>query len=72
MSQFEREKNTEMLQRAARVLESENRRLIEQNLELKNRLREAEGKAPQQLELQVKELERQLANRNRMLFGPST
>ena len=61
-----------MLQRAARVLESENRRLIEQNLELKNRLREAEGKAPQQLELQVKELERQLANRNRMLFGPST
>ena len=72
MSRFEREKNTEMLQRAARVLESENRRLIEQNLELKNRLREAEGKAPQQLELQVKELERQLANRNRMLFGPST
>lgn len=59
----------EMLRQAIGVLDSENRKLIEQVLELKRKVRELEGKEPQQLALEVSELEHQLQIRNRLLFG---
>jgi transposase len=59
----------EMLRQAVGILDQENRKLIEQVLELKRKVRELEGKEPQQLALEVSELERQLQIRNRMLFG---
>lgn len=61
----------EQLRRAAKLLERENERLIRQVLELKQQLATAEGKGSEQLEL-LAELERQLAARNRKLFGDSS
>jgi transposase len=58
-----------LLRQAVGVLDTENRKLIQQVLDLKRRVRELEGKEPQQLELDVAELERQLQIRNRLLFG---
>lgn len=58
-----------LLRQAVGVLDAENRKLIQQVLDLKRRVRELEGKEPQQLELDVAELERQLQIRNRLLFG---
>lgn len=59
----------EFLRRAVSVLDSENRKLIQEVLELKRRVRELEGKAPVQLDMDVAELEQQLHVRNRLLFG---
>jgi transposase len=61
----------EQLRQAAKLLERENERLIRQVLELKQQLATAEGKGSEQLEF-LAELERQLANRNRKLFGDSS
>lgn len=61
----------EQLRQAAKLLERENERLLRQVLELKQQLATAEGKGTEQLEL-LTELERQLANRNRKLFGDSS
>jgi hypothetical protein len=61
----------EQLRQAAKLLERENERLIRQVLELKQQLATAEGKGSDQLEL-LAELERQLAARNRKLFGDSS
>lgn len=60
------------IRRAANVLERENRKLIHKNAKLESRVRELEGKQPTQLELRIAELERQLAERNRLLFGDKT
>jgi transposase len=59
----------ETLRRAALVLESENKKLIQLIAKLKRELTELKGGAPEQLSLQIAELEEQLAQRNRMLFG---
>jgi len=61
----------EQLRQAAKLLERENERLLRQVLELKQKLASAEGKGTEQLEL-LAELERQLAARNRKLFGDSS
>jgi len=61
----------EQLRQAAKLLERENERLLRQVLELKQQLATAEGKGTEQLEL-LSELERQLAARNRKLFGDSS
>jgi transposase len=61
----------EQLRQAAKLLERENERLLRQVLELKQQLATAEGKGTEQLEL-LTELERQLAARNRKLFGDSS
>lgn len=58
-----------MLKQAVSVLDSENRRLIRYTLELKQRVRELEGKEPTQLALEVEELEQKLRVRDRMLFS---
>lgn len=60
----------EQLRQAARLVRRENERLLRQVLELKQRLASAEGKGSEQLEL-LAEFERQLAARNRKLFGDS-
>jgi transposase len=61
-----------MLRQAVGILDHENRKLLAQVLELKQRVRILEGKPPTQLELEVSELERQLAIRNRMILGESS
>lgn len=69
---FERTKDAALLRKAATLLDSENRRLLRENLELKDKLRELSGQVPQQLALQAEELQRQLALRNKKIFGPSS
>lgn len=61
----------EQLRTAAKLLERENERLIRQVIELKQQLRTMSGQTSEQIEL-LRELEQQLANRNKMLFGPSS
>ena len=61
----------EQVRTAAKLLERENERLIRQVLDLKQQLRAASGQSVEQLEL-LQELERQLANRNKLLFGRSS
>ena len=69
---FERDKDPAFLRKAATLLESENRKLLRENIELRARLQEMSGSAPQQLGLREAELERQLAQRNKKLFGRSS
>jgi transposase len=61
----------ERLRQAAKLLERENERLIRQVVELKQKLRAAQGNSMQQMDL-LAELEQQLAVRNKMLFGRSS
>lgn len=64
--------DAETLKRCALLLEEENKRVVQLNIELQQRVRELEGKEPQQLELQIAELEAQIAKRNQLLFGDSS
>ena len=59
----------ETLRRAAKVLESENLVMSKMILKLKRELHEMKHGKAEQLELQIAELEEQLARRNKMLFG---
>jgi transposase len=69
---FGRAKDPEFLRKAATVLESENRRLLREVVDLKEKVRVLEGAEPSQLALRNEELERQLALRNKKLFGESS
>ena len=69
---IEHETNIETLRDAAQLLERENRKLIEKNLALQARVAELEGKVPADLQQRLALLEAQLAQRNKMLFGPSS
>jgi len=69
---FEHDKDPVFLRKAAGVLESENRRLLQQNIELRERVKVLEGHEPAQLALQNEELQRQLALRNKKIFGKSS
>jgi transposase len=69
---LEQETEVAQLHRAIRLLEQENRKLIELNLELRAALAEAKGERAEQLELQIADLERTLAARNRAMFGDSS
>ncbi len=66
---LEQETDLETLRQAALLLERENQRLVKLVLDLRARLLKLQGKEARQLELEIAELERQLAARNRMLFG---
>jgi transposase len=62
----------ETLLKAAKLLESENRKLIDMLLDARRELSIAKGKSAFQLALEVEDLQHQLAQRNHMLFGDST
>ena len=59
----------EVLRRAAKVLEAENLAMSKMIVKLKRELFEMKHGKPEQLMLQIAELEEQLARRNKMLFG---
>lgn len=66
------ESNTDLLRAAALLLERENRRLIEKNLELQAKIAELKGLSPKDLQQRLALLEQQLAQRNKKLFGRSS
>jgi transposase len=73
MARLEQETDVELLREAVRLLEHENRKLSQQVLELTRQLAAAKGEdEQQQLRLRLAELERQLAGRNKLLFGDSS
>ena len=69
---FEREKDPAFLRKAATLLESENRRLLREVADLRARVQELSSGVPAQLGMREAELERQLALRNKKLFGRSS
>ena len=72
MSRLDNETDVATLREAVRLLAHENERLIKLNIELKNALAAAKGEEVQQLEIQIADLEKQLAARNQKLFGDSS
>ncbi len=66
---LEHEKDPEILRKAAILLEQENKRLVQKIVELTRELVALKGGGAEQIKLRIAELERQLAVRNRMLFG---
>jgi len=66
------EKDLETVRRAALLLESENKKLVRENLKLARQLLELKGGGPEQLALKLADLQEQLAARNRALFGKSS
>jgi hypothetical protein len=62
----------EQLRKAALVLAAENQRLVTKVTDLTKQLLKAQGKDAEQLQLQIAELEHQLAARNKLLFGKSS
>lgn len=66
------EKDPAILKQAAILLERENERLVQKNIELTKELVALKGGGEEQVKLRLAELEKQLAVRNRMLFGPKS
>jgi transposase len=62
-------RDPERLHQAATLLETENKKLIEKNLELQARVDAVEGREPGTLQMRIAELEQQLSVRNQALFG---
>jgi transposase len=65
------EKDIETLRQAALLLEAENQKLVDENVKLTRELLAAQGASPEQLRLKLAELERQLANARRRIYGDS-
>ena len=59
----------ELLRKAALMLQEDNKKLLRLISKLKKELHELKGGDPEQLKLQIADLEQQLAKRNKMLFG---
>ena len=66
------EQNTERLRQAALLLEAENKRLVEKIVELTRKVMTLAGMGEEDLQLKLMQLEEQLAQRNRALFGKSS
>jgi len=62
----------ETLRKAALLLQAENQRLVAKNVELNRKVLELQGLAPEQLQLKLAELQRQLDQANRQIFGDSS
>jgi len=69
---LEREQDPEILRQAARLLEAENRRLIQRVMELTTALLAAQGKDRVALQLEIESLQVELSKKNRMLFDKSS
>lgn len=69
---LEDEKDPEILRTAALLLERECQRLAKKIVELTTELLSLKGGDAEQLKLRIAELEQQIANKNRMLFGESS
>jgi len=69
---LEREQDTEILRQAARLLEAENRRLVQRVMELTTALLQAQGKDRALLQLEIEKLQAELEKKNKMLFGKSS
>lgn len=69
---LELEQNTERLRQAALLLEAENKRLVEKNLELARKLLKLAWMSEENLQFKLMQLEEQLAQRNCALFGKSS
>lgn len=72
MLKLDRVQDLETLRQAALILERENEKLVEKNLELQRKLLEAQGADPNELQLKLEELQRQLSVKNKLLFGASS
>ena len=59
----------ELLRKAALLLQEDNKKLVRLIAKLKKELHVLRGGDPEQLKLQIAELEQQLAKRNQLLFG---
>jgi transposase len=59
----------EILRKAALLLQEDNKKLVRLLAQLKKELHALKGGDPEQLKLQIADLEQQLATRNKMLFG---
>ncbi|MDC3956940.1 IS66 family transposase [Polyangium jinanense] len=66
---FETENDPEVLRQAALLLERENQKLAKKIIELTAELLALKGGDPEQLKLRIAELEQQIAQKNRLLFG---
>lgn len=69
---LEQEKDIEIVRQAALILERENQRLVERNVDLTRRLLAAEGRDPAELQMEIMRLEVQLAAARKRLFGASS
>ncbi|MFL5298752.1 MAG: IS66 family transposase [Anaeromyxobacteraceae bacterium] len=69
---LDKEKDIEIVRQAALILERENQRLVDRNVELTRRLMQAEGRDPAELQLEIARLEAQLAVARKKLFGASS
>jgi transposase len=69
---LDKEQDIEIVRQAAVILERENHRLVERNVELTRRLLQAEGRDPAALQLEIARLEAQLAGARKRLFGDSS
>ncbi len=59
----------ELLRKAALLLQEDNKKLVRLIGKLKKELHALRGGDPEQLKLQIADLEQQLAKRNQLLFG---
>jgi transposase len=69
---LDKETDPEILRQAATLLERENQRLTQKIIALTRELVTLKGGGAEQLALRIAELERQLAVKNRLLFGTSS
>lgn len=69
---LDKENDIEVVRQAALILERENKRLVDRNVELTRRLLQAEGRDPAELQLEIARLEAQLAAARKRLFGASS
>lgn len=66
------EKDLETVRQAALLLEAENKKLVDKNVELTRELLKLKGMQPEQLALKLAELEAQLAARTRALYAKAS
>ncbi len=69
---LDKETDPEILRQAAMILERENQKLTQKIIALTRELMTLKGAGAEQLALRIAELEKQLAQKNQMLFGASS